>query len=135
MQLITIKDDTLLQLRNWDDDRLVILATATNVGVAAGNNQGIRAAIEAGCEHVSVVEQRCCVRSRTAGSTDGWPGSLQLRDVGPPDVLSRSPDVIWWAGDTFNRSSVTGLCTMRIAQKDTGGSATRAVIMRLPVAY
>jgi GT2 family glycosyltransferase len=45
-------DDTLTKLRAWADPRLSLLPNAANLGVAAGNNQGIRAALESGCEYV-----------------------------------------------------------------------------------
>src|ERR1700733_2803561 len=45
-------DDTLRMLRGCSDERLKIIANPDNRGVAAGNNQGIVAALEAGCRSV-----------------------------------------------------------------------------------
>ena len=49
------KDATLKQLRERNSERLVIIDNETNMGVAAGNNQGIRYAVEAGCEYVLLI--------------------------------------------------------------------------------
>lgn len=48
------RDDTLEKIsqRFGTDDRLVAVSNAGNVGVAVGNNQGIRAALEDGCDTV-----------------------------------------------------------------------------------
>ena len=45
-------DSTIDQLRAYNGCELILFANDQNVGVAAGNNQGIRAAIAAGCEHI-----------------------------------------------------------------------------------
>jgi GT2 family glycosyltransferase len=46
------KDTTLEQLSTYKGCECILIANKENLGVAAGNNQGIRAAIEAGCEYV-----------------------------------------------------------------------------------
>jgi GT2 family glycosyltransferase len=48
-------DDTLEQLRASNFSNLVLIENEQNRGVAAGNNQGIRAALAAGCEHVLLI--------------------------------------------------------------------------------
>jgi GT2 family glycosyltransferase len=48
-------DDTLERLARYDDRRIVLIANRENVGVARGNNQGIRAALEAGCHSVLLI--------------------------------------------------------------------------------
>ncbi len=45
-------DNSVLQLRGWDDDRLRVIVNERNEGVAAGNNQGICAAVDDGCEYI-----------------------------------------------------------------------------------
>jgi GT2 family glycosyltransferase len=49
------KDNTLARLEPVRDPRLVLIKNADNVGVAAANNQGIRAALLAGCSHVLLI--------------------------------------------------------------------------------
>jgi GT2 family glycosyltransferase len=45
-------DDTLALLRDFEVSRIRLVANATNLGVAEGNNQGIRLALEDGCTEV-----------------------------------------------------------------------------------
>jgi GT2 family glycosyltransferase len=45
-------DDTVEQLRGHEGCEKLIIANQANLGVAAGNNEGIRAAIQARCEYV-----------------------------------------------------------------------------------
>lgn len=46
------QDSTLDQLRAYKGCELILIPNDKNLGVATGNNQGIRAAIQAGCEYV-----------------------------------------------------------------------------------
>src|SRR5260370_32385747 len=114
------KDDTLLQLRNWDDDRLVILANATNVGVAAGNNQGIRAAIEAGCEHVLLLNNDVVFGPELLAQLMDGLAQYNCAMSAPLMYYHDRPDVIWLAGGYFQR--LLGYRSLHIAdgQKDTG---------------
>lgn len=49
------QDETLALLAAHTSERQIVIANDVNRGVAAGNNQGIRAAIEAGCEYVMLL--------------------------------------------------------------------------------
>src|SRR4051812_22766558 len=48
-------DSTLQQLHACTDPRVAIIANPDNRGVAEGNNQGIRAALEAYCDSVLLI--------------------------------------------------------------------------------
>lgn len=48
-------DSTMQFLRECKDPRMVIIANPDNRGVAEGNNQGIRAALETGCDSVLLI--------------------------------------------------------------------------------
>jgi len=48
-------DATMRLLRDCQDSRLVIVGNLDNRGVAEGNNQGIRAALEAACDSVLLI--------------------------------------------------------------------------------
>jgi GT2 family glycosyltransferase len=45
-------DDTVEQLRRWGDPRLVLIPNAQNAGIATADNQGIEAALTAGCDTI-----------------------------------------------------------------------------------
>jgi len=49
------KDDSVEILRNFPDPRLKVIRNYENKGVAEGNNQGIRAALEEGCGSVLLI--------------------------------------------------------------------------------
>jgi len=46
------RDDTLAQIECFADPRVVVTANRENVGIAEGNNQGIRQALRDGCSEV-----------------------------------------------------------------------------------
>src|SRR5277367_3407522 len=48
-------DNSVSQLKAWNDPRLEIVANDTNVGVAAANNQGIVAALAQGYDYILLV--------------------------------------------------------------------------------
>jgi len=114
------KDDTLPQLRNWDEERLVILANATNAGVAAGNNQGIRAAIEAGCEHVLLLNNDVVFGPELLGQLVKGLTQYNCDILVPLMYFHDRPDVIWCAGGYFQPR--LGYRTLHYGEgdKDTG---------------
>jgi GT2 family glycosyltransferase len=72
-------DDTLAVLRDFEDSRIRLIANTANLGVAEGNNQGIRLALEDGCSEVlllnndtefepSLLEQLSFALSRTSAA-------------------------------------------------------------------
>lgn len=48
-------DDTLEKVAQYPDERVIIIANQDNVGVAAGNNQGMVRAIEDGCPYIMLL--------------------------------------------------------------------------------
>src|SRR5581483_9698071 len=48
-------DDTLRRVANFEDDRIVVCHNQCNVGVAEGNNIGIRAALADDCRFVLLI--------------------------------------------------------------------------------
>lgn len=96
-------DDTLARVRTNADPRLRVIANDRNVGVAEGNNQGIRAALADGCEAVLLINN----------DTEFEPGLVaklvaHMRESGarlalPKMLFFDPPDMIWCAGGSFNR--------------------------------
>lgn len=94
-------DDTVRRLRAETDPRLVVIENADNLGVAEGNNQGIRLALEDGCSHVLLLNN----------DTDFPPGlfaeMLELAQHGAhpvviPKIYFHDPaQRIWCAGGRF----------------------------------
>ena len=96
-------DDTLERLARYDDRRIVLIANRENVGVAHGNNQGIRAALETGCDSVLLINN----------DTEFGPDLLLslctgLRDyrcdmIVPKIMYFDDSAKIWYAGGFFDR--------------------------------
>ena len=95
------KDDSVRILREWNDERLRIAANQENIGVAAGNNQGIRAALDAGCSSVLLINN----------DTEFGPQLIEKLDAGidqrladmtcPKMMFFDEPNRIWAAGGRF----------------------------------
>ncbi len=48
-------DDTIAKIEQYSDPRIVLVRNKENVGVAAGNNQGMRMAMQDGCPYVMLL--------------------------------------------------------------------------------
>lgn len=102
-------DNTVARLRLWPDGRLRLLENTVNRGVAAANNQGIRAALEEGCEYVLLLNN----------DTEFGPDLIanlvvHLRAVGgriaiPKMFFFDRPNTIWCAGGVFQRWQAMGV--------------------------
>jgi GT2 family glycosyltransferase len=95
------KDDTIDRLHSWNSPNLVLLANPDNQGVAAGNNQGIRAALASGCEYVLLINNDVVfgpdlLRSLLSGLIS------QSCDLATPLIYFHEPPTsIWAAGGEF----------------------------------
>jgi GT2 family glycosyltransferase len=96
-------DDTLERLARYDDRRIILIANRENAGVAKGNNQGICAALEAGCESVLLINNdtefgddlflRLCTGLR----------DHQCAMAVPKIMYFEETNHIWCAGGYFDR--------------------------------
>jgi GT2 family glycosyltransferase len=96
-------DQTRERLAQYEDERIVLICNQENVGVARGNNQGIRAALDACCDFVLLINN----------DTEFGPGLLQtlrasLRDqrcdmAAPKILYYEESKRVWYAGGHFNR--------------------------------
>jgi GT2 family glycosyltransferase len=94
-------DDTLVQLRRWQDPRLVLMPNMVNVGVAAGNNQGIRAAVDAGCEYVLLLNNDVLFGPEMFQQLLDGLTSHHCAMATPLIYFHEPQDVIWCAGGYF----------------------------------
>lgn len=95
------KDSTLEMLRASTDSRLRVIANPDNRGVAAGNNQGIRAAIEAGCSAVLLLNNDTEFEAALFEKLDN---GLALHGAGmtcPKIMFFDEQQRIWAAGGMF----------------------------------
>lgn len=96
-------DDTLKKVAHYTDPRIVVIMNQENVGVAAGNNQGIKASLEAKCDEVLLINN----------DTEFEPQLIEKLMLGlevhqchitvPKMMYYDKPNLIWCAGGQFNR--------------------------------
>ena len=95
------KDDTVRILRECADERLRIIANPDNRGVAGGNNQGILAALEAGCSSILLINNDTEFDAELFSQLDA---GLEKHGVGmicPKMMYFDEPERIWAAGGSF----------------------------------
>jgi GT2 family glycosyltransferase len=95
------RDDTLRILRECNDERLTIIANPDNRGVAAGNNQGIRAALDAGCRSVLLINNDTEFEPTLIAQLDAGLATHQVEMICPKMMYYDEPQRIWAAGGTF----------------------------------
>lgn len=94
-------DNTLGMLHDLADDRLHIIANGDNRGFAEGSNQGIRAAMKAGCSSVLILNNDTEFdASLLAGLYEGLT-SHNVDMTCPKMMFHNQPDRIWAAGGGF----------------------------------
>jgi GT2 family glycosyltransferase len=97
------KDSTLEQLKAEPDTRLNIKPCQSNLGVAEGNNVGIRAALEDGCDTVLLINNDVAFPPNLI-STLLESQQAHHSDMVAPKMMYHEPaNIIWWAGGHFQR--------------------------------
>lgn len=94
-------DDTVAILRSGQNDRQIIIANENNVGVATGNNQGIRAAIAAGCEYVLLLNNDVVFGEHLLRDLIRGLDAEQAAMAVPMMYFHQPPNRIWAAGGGF----------------------------------
>jgi hypothetical protein len=94
-------DETLRILGDCKDERLRIIANSQNVGVAAGNNQGIRAALEAGCSSVLLINNDTEFGTGLVSELDEALDEYQAEMTCPKILYFDDSSRIWAAGGRF----------------------------------
>lgn len=94
-------DDSTSILGSYADERIVVVRNETNRGVAAGNNQGIRKAMQLRCDRVLLINNdvefgpRLLTDLVQAGENAG-------ADIVVPKIYYwDKPKVLWYAGGSF----------------------------------
>jgi GT2 family glycosyltransferase len=94
-------DKTLQILHAFKDERLNVIANPENRGVAEGNNQGIRAALDAGCSSILLINNDTEFdHTLIAQLADGLKAH-QVEMACPKIMYYDEPARIWAAGGAF----------------------------------
>ena len=94
-------DQTIHILNECSDSRLRVIANPDNRGIAAGNNQGIRAALEAGCFTILLINNDIESDSELIRLLDEAIATHQVEMSCPKIMYYDAPDRIWAAGGKF----------------------------------
>ncbi len=111
-------DNTLELLRRFKDERIILLANEQNVGVAAGNNQGIRQAIQDGCEEILIVNNDVEFEDTLLEKLSRQLVELNCSLVAPKMMYYPETNLIWWAGTKFKEKEGCMTNHIGIQQED-----------------
>jgi GT2 family glycosyltransferase len=95
------RDKTVDLLRACDDSRLTIVANSDNRGVAEGNNQGIRRALDAGCSSVLLLNNDTEFDETLLEHLASGLEKYRCDMICPKVLYFDEPNRIWAAGGFF----------------------------------
>ena len=126
------KDNTLQQLHSYQGCEHRIIANSTNAGVATGNNQGIRAAIEAGCEYVLLLNNDVVFGPELFQQLLDGLAENDCQMATPLIYYHDRPDTIWAAGGRFQPWYGYRCLHIGEGEKDVGQYASPAQVAQTP---
>lgn len=97
------RDGTRDMLAALDDPRVKIILNDDNVGVAAGNNQGIKAAIADGADYIGLVNNDVTFSPTLLSDLRDTIMRQNADAVSPLIPYYDHPDMIWYGGGSFRR--------------------------------
>ncbi len=96
------EDDTLRKIRERDDPRIVLIANEKNTGGTGGDNQGIRAALDAGCGSVLLLNNDTAFGPGLIESLVSGLDAHDCQMIAPKMLFHDRPNRIWCAGGRFS---------------------------------
>ena len=94
-------DETLEKLSKYNDQRIVIIKNKDNLGVAAGNNQGISASIKSNCEYIILINNDTEFDSQLIEMMLKGLDNYSCDIIVPKIMYHDNPKIIWSAGGYF----------------------------------
>ena len=107
-------------LSKYKDDRIVIIANTQNVGVAAGNNQGIVRAMADGCDEILIINNDVEFEYTLLEKLSRQLEELNCSLVAPKMMYHPETHLIWWAGTKFNPKEGCMTHHIGIQEEDKG---------------
>lgn len=95
-------DNTLQRINSCKEDRIRIISNSDNRGVAAGNNQGINAAIAAACDAVLLINNDTEFEQDLITKLVSGLEEYRCDMTTPKMLYFEDPQRIWCAGGGFN---------------------------------
>lgn len=94
-------DNTIPILLNSKQERIKIIKNDLNVGVAKANNQGIKCALDDGCDQVLIINNDVVFESNLIESLIKVQKDYRCSLVSPKILFYDNPKNIWYAGSWF----------------------------------
>ena len=91
-------DDTLSKVDSWSFKSKVLLKNTNNLGVAAGNNQGIKLALEDGCDFVLLLNNDTVFEDKLLSKLVETYNTYGSSIVVPKINYFSPANMIWYAG-------------------------------------
>lgn len=113
-------DDTIRKIDKYHMENLRLIANAENLGIAEGNNQGIRRAIDDDCDAVLLLNNDTEFAPDLVDSLVSGLNRYACDIVSPKIVFHDRPNVIWSAGGGFNPSRGYAAFHYGLEQPDAG---------------
>jgi GT2 family glycosyltransferase len=96
-------DNTIAEIDKFGKKTWVVIKNSRNVGVAAGNNQGIKRAIGSGCEWVFLINNDTSFGSDLLKCLLQTAATEKLHVLVPKILFDRPQNRIWYGGGGFSR--------------------------------
>lgn len=96
-------DDTITKLKQIADQRVTLILNAHNLGVAEGNNQGIRAGLADGCESILLINNDTTFPPELITRLNEGACKYNAEIVAPVMYYFDEPNKIWFGGGRFIR--------------------------------
>jgi GT2 family glycosyltransferase len=95
-------DRTLETVGRYKDERIIVIRNSENVGVARGNNQGIRSALAENCGSVLLINNDTEFGPELLRDLQGGLRDCQCDMIAPKIVFHTDSKRVWYAGGYFN---------------------------------
>ena len=96
-------DDTLSKVDSWAFKSKVLLKNTNNLGVAAGNNQGIKLALKDDCDFVLLLNNDTIFEDKLLSKLVETYNTYGSSIVVPKMNYFSPSNMIWYAGGFYNR--------------------------------
>lgn len=120
-------DDTLKKVSAKSSGRVTIIKNNFNNGVAGGNNQGITAALNDGCEYVLLINNDVEFEPALIDKLVDAAQSQKYDVVVPKMMYYNEPDILWFGGGFFNKKMGYMNYHVGMGEKDNGQYENRVI--------
>ena len=114
------QDNTISILKEYNDQRIVLIKNPENVGVAKANNQGIKLALKEGCSQVLIINNDIEFEEHLFDKMLNVQRENNCSLVVPKMMYYDNPNHIWYAGSDFVKTRGFLPIHKGMRQKDEG---------------